>query len=412
MSTTPLLSVDAAVAAILGRVTPLPARSVALGEALGLILAEPVVADIDLPPFTKALMDGYAVRSSDLASAGEHRLRVVAEITAGQTSDRLIASGEAAQIMTGAPLPPGADAVVPVERTRPAAADPALVELTITAPVPAGQFCLDRGRELRAGERLLEPGTTIRGGMVGLIGSAGLAVVRVIPRPSVAIIPTGDELVAVAQTPGPGQIRNTNGPMLAALVRAWGARDVVESPALADDLDGLIAAFGAELAERDVLIVSGGVSAGILDLVPAALVRAGVEPVFHKVAVKPGKPLWFGVGPPRSVGRAGALVFGLPGNPASGVVGFLLFVRPALDVLAGHGATTGLEFRRLGNGFSHRGDRPTYHPVRVEAGRLHPLRWAGSADLRTVALADGFAAFAAGDREYAAGDEVGYLPFP
>ena len=412
MSTPPLLSVDAAVAAILERATPLPACSVALGEALGLILAEPVVADMDLPPFTKALMDGYAVRSSDLAAEGEHRLRVVAEITAGQTSNRLIASGEAARIMTGAPLPPGTDAVVPVERTRPGAADPSLVELTLTAPVAAGQFRLDRGRELRAGELLLDPGTTIRGGMVGLIGSAGRATIRVVPRPSVAIIPTGDELVAVAQTPGPGQIRNTNGPMLAALARAWGARDVVESPAMADDRDGLVAAFVAELAERDVLIVSGGVSAGVLDLVPAALVRAGVEPVFHKVAVKPGKPLWFGFGPPRSAGRAGALVFGLPGNPASGVVGFLLFVRPALDVLAGRGATTGVEPRRLGVGFSHRGDRPTFHPVRVEAGQLHPLRWAGSADLRTVALADGFAAFAAGDHEYAAGDEVGYLPFP
>ena len=142
---------------------------------------------------------------------------------------------------------------------------------------------------------------------------------------------------------------------------------------------------------------------------PSTLVGLGIEPIFHKVHVKPGKPLWFGVGPPRGE-SPGLLVFGLPGNPVSGVVGFLLFVRPALDALAGRGAKPSpLETRQLGAEFSHRGDRPTYHPARIEGDQVVPLDWAGSADLRTVALADGFAVFAAEDRNYQVGDEVGWL---
>jgi molybdopterin molybdotransferase len=160
----------------------------------------------------------------------------------------------------------------------------------------------------------------------------------------------------------------------------------------------------------DVLIVSGGVSAGTKDLVPATLVDLGVEPVFHKVDLKPGKPLWFGVGPDRG-DRPGTLVFGLPGNPVSGVVCFLLFVKPALEALAGRPPKrTQLASFSMGTCFEHRGDRPTYHPARLVDGRIHPLDWAGSADLRTVALADGFAAFPAGDRAFLAGEAVPFLP--
>ena len=411
MTATRLLTVAEAVRAILDRAQPLPSRSVSLADSLGLVLAESVVADTDLPPFTKALMDGYAVRSADLPSAGEHRLRVVAEITAGRVSDRPIAAGEAARIMTGAPLPSCADAVINVERTRLDPADIQYVIVMTSAPTPPGLATLDRGREMRRDETLLEPGAMIRAGTIGLIGSAGRRSIRVIPRPSVGVVPTGDELVPVDQPLTAGTIRDTNGPMLAALARSWGATEVEAHRSVADQRDALIAAFAGELQERDVLLVSGGVSAGILDLVPGALVAAGVEPVFHKVAVKPGKPIWFGVGPRRSHDRPGTLVFGLPGNPASGLVGFLLFVRPALDALAGRAAQpTALESWPLGASFTHRGDRPTYHPVRIADGRLYPTRWAGSADLRAVALADGFAAFPPGDQEFAAGEMVGFLP--
>ena len=413
MSNTPLLSVETAVNLVLDQARPLSSRSTPLLEAIGLVLAESIVADIDYPPFVKALMDGYAVRSADLCEAGEHRRRVVVEILAGQVSDRRIIAGEVARIMTGAPLPPGTDAVVPVERTRIDPDDSSHVTLQLDRPVVAGQSRLEQGREQWRGDTLLGPGTILRGGMIGLIGSAGRAEVQAIPRPSVAIVPTGDETVPVAEFPGPGQIRDTNGPMLTALVKGWGATDLVTRPSTPDQPATLRDAFARELHQADVLIISGGVSAGVKDLVPAALVEAGVKPIFHKVAVKPGKPIWFGVGPERSGGRPGTLVFGLPGNPASGVVGFLLFVRPALEALAGRGVRpTLLESAQLGQAFTHRGDRPTYHPVRVDGQRVYPLKWAGSADLRTVALADGFAQFDAGDREYPEGSPVGLLRLP
>lgn len=413
MTGTPLLTVAAAAQLVLDRAYPLPAVAMPLADALGLVLGEPIIADLDLPPFDKALMDGYAVAAADLAEAGEHHRRVVAEITAGQVSDRALGPGEVARIMTGAPLPAGADAIVAVERTRIDPADPDRVWLAIPGPVPVGQFRLDRGRELRQGEVLLTPGTIIRGGTIGLIGSAGRATVRAIPRPSVAVIPTGDETVPIASLPGPGQIRDTNGPMLAAFCRSWGVTDLALYPSVPDQAEALIAVFRRELLDRDILIISGGVSAGIKDLVPACLQAAGVEPVFHKVAVKPGKPLWFGVGPGRTGGRPGSLVFGLPGNPASGVVSLLLFVRPTLEALAGHGSNPArVETATLGADFTHRGDRVTMYPVRLEGDRAYPLPWAGSADLRTVALADGFAQFAAGDHDYPAGSAVPLLRLP
>ncbi len=410
MSNPRLRTVDEAVALILDRARPLEPRLVDSPLTLGLILAEPIVADIDLPPFAKALMDGYAVRSGDFPTGGDYRRRVVDSIMAGRISDRAIEPGEVAQIMTGAPLPPGADSVINVERTQVSPNDPDHVTLTVPTGISPGQFVLPRGRELRQGDRLLGPGTKINAGMIGLIGSAGRGVVRVVPLPSVAVVSTGDELVPVERSPGPGQIRNTNGPMLTALANHWNDRVATELPTVPDRAEDLIASLRPTLETADVLIISGGVSAGIKDLVPAALLELGVEPVFHKVAVKPGKPICFGVGPQRSSGRPGTLVFGLPGNPASCVVGFLLFVRPALDALAGRGASPApVEQARLGASFRHRGHRPTYHPARWRDGQLVPQDWAGSADLRTVALADGFAVFDAGDRDYAVGDEVGFL---
>jgi molybdopterin molybdotransferase len=414
-----MLSVDQAIEAVLRHAHPLPARSTPLIDALGLTLAEDVRADIDLPPFDKALMDGYAVRSADLANPGERSLRVVEEVTAGRMPSRPISKGEASRIMTGAPLPHGADAVVIVEHSR--LDGPNVI---LPGPVMAGQHRLTRGREMKAGELLLKKGTKIDATKLGLIASAGYTEVLAISRPTIAVVPTGDELVPVSQRPEAGQIRNTNGLMLTGLVRAWGPSQVHECPVAPDDPEKLRKALSSELwmkedrdrpAESipgliDVLIVSGGVSAGTKDLVPAALVDLGVEPVFHKVNVKPGKPLWFGVGPRRAY-KPGILVFGLPGNPVSSVVSFLLFVRPALEALAGRSPRrTQLASFELGAAYQQRGDRPTYHPARLEDGRVFPLDWAGSADLRTAALADGFAVFPAGDREFSAGEEVSFLP--
>jgi molybdopterin molybdotransferase len=400
-----MLTVDQAIEAILERTHPLPARSTALLDALGLILDEEIVADTDLPPFDKATMDGYAVRSVDLPDSAEYDLRVVEEITAGQVPTRPLLPGEATRIMTGAPLPSGADAVVMVERSKVEGST-----VTLPGPVAPGLNRLVRGREMKAGEVLLSKGTRLDASKLGLIASAGRAQILAIPRPSVSVLPTGDELVPVDQKPGPGQIRNSNGVILAGLARAWGVSAIRENPVAGDDPESLRASLAEAMNSTDVLIVSGGVSAGSKDLVPSTLVDLGVERVFHKVNVKPGKPLWFGVGPSRGA-RTGILVFGLPGNPVSGVVSFLLFVRPALEALAGWSTKrTQLASFFLGKSFEHRGDRPTYHPARLEEGRLIPLDWGGSADLRTVALADGFAAFPAGDRTFEVGEEVPFLP--
>lgn len=405
-----MLTVEEALRAIMERCAPLPARVRPLATALGCVLAEDVTADLDLPPFDKALVDGYALRSGDLLGAvgDERRLTIVEEIAAGQTPSRPLAPGEAASIMTGAPLPRGADAVVMVEQAR-RFGDVVIVDDPRVTP---GKSRLARGREMRAGEVVLRLGARINAPMSGVLASVGRTEVRVVPPPRVAVVPTGDELVEPDQVPGPGQIRNSNASMLRALVVASGAE--VEVHAIApDDPSRLRRAIERGLA-ADVLLITGGVSAGNRDLVPETLGRLGVERVFHKIRLKPGKPLWFGIGPSRGA-APGPLVFGLPGNPVSGIVGFLLLVRPALERLAGRDpAIVQPVVYPLASPFEHKGDRPTYHPAHLltaEDGRtaVATLDWAGSADLRAVAHADGFAMFAAGDRTYSQGEIVGFL---
>jgi molybdopterin molybdotransferase len=404
-----VLTVDEALKSVLDRAGPLPPHRHPLRDALGCVLAEEVIADGDLPPFDKALVDGYAVRVADLR-VPETALRVGEEIPAGRTPSRPLAPGEAAPIMTGAPLPPGADAVVMLEQTR--KRPDGWVSIVADGPIRTGQNRLPRGREMRAGDVLLRPGEVLHAAQLGLLASVGRVEPLVIPRPRIAIVPTGDELVEPGRAPGPGQIRNSNGPMLEALARSCAAE--AEALPIAPDEPGELRAILRRGLQADVLAITGGVSAGNRDLVPEALEDLGVGRVFHKVRVKPGKPLWFGVGPARDDGGPGALVFGLPGNPVSGVVGFLLFVRPALEALRGRvPVREDAGAYRLASAFEHRGDRPSYHPARLgRADLVQPLDWAGSADLRTVALADGFAIFPAGDRSYAGGEAVGFLPLP
>lgn len=390
------------------RARRLPARPVPRAVAAGLVLAEPITADRDAPPFAKSVVDGYAIRAADLANGPTFALGET--ILAGSVPSRPLAAGETAAIMTGAPIPEGADMIVMVENAERQGASVRLDD----RPEP-GRNILARGREMRRGETVLEPGVVLNGPRLGLIASVGRGEILCVPRPTVAVVPTGDELVEPEQEPGPGRIRNSNAPTLTALAASAGA--VARSlPIVPDRADALETALGAALGS-DVVIVSGGVSAGAKDLVPAALAALGVEPLFHKVRVKPGKPLWFGLAPPRPDGRAGALVFGLPGNPVSSVVSLTLFVRPALAILAGQTAPPVHDgFYPLARAFSHRGDRPTYQPSRLvtEEGetRIEPLDWAGSADLRTVALADGFAAFPAGDVDYPPGHRLPFVRLP
>jgi molybdopterin molybdotransferase len=408
-----MLTVDQALQAVLERVGPLPPTSRSLAEALDCILAEDVAADLDSPPFDKSLVDGYAVRVADLAS-GERRLRLGEEITAGKVPSRPLAEREAALVMTGAPLPPGADAVVMLEQVR---REGSMIIID-DDPVTPGQFWLPQGREMRAGEIVLRRGERLNPVRLGLLASVGRSKVRVIPRPEVVIVPTGDELVEPERRPGPGQIRNSNATMLQALASTRGAR-AEATPIVGDDPEALHQALQRGLTS-DLLLITGGVSVGTHDLVPAALEALGVAKVFHKVKIKPGKPLWFGLGPRRE-DRPGTLVFGLPGNPVSGIVGFLVFVRPALDALWGHApGQAPLSRGRLTAPFFHRGERTTYHPARwypeesapgaSSEPSIEPLEWAGSADLRPVALADGFAVFPAGDRNYEQGEIIEFLP--
>jgi molybdopterin molybdotransferase len=407
-----MLTVEEALDAVRKRCAALPAQRCSLAAARDCVLAVEVRSDLDLPPFDKALVDGYAVRSADLNGAGDdRRLTVGEEITAGRLPTRPLGPREAAAIMTGAPLPAGADAVVMIEKTR-RQGDTIMIDDPVVVP---GKARLARGRELKAGDVVARRGERLSPARLGVLASVGHTEVLVVPRPRVVVVPTGDELVEPDRVPGPGQIRNSNAVMLQAFAVAAGAE--AETLAIApDDTEPLGLALAQGL-EADVLLITGGVSAGKLDLVPETLERLGVRRIFHKIRLKPGKPLWFGVGPERR-DAPGTLVFGLPGNPVSGIVGFLLFVRPALETLAGQDAgaspSIGPRAYPLMARFVHEGDRPTYHPARLvsESGRagVAILDWAGSADLKTVADADGFAIFAAGERTYEKGEIVGFLP--
>jgi molybdopterin molybdotransferase len=411
-----MLTIDEALRAVLEEARPMSPQIAPLAFALGCILGKDVKADIDLPPFDKALVDGYAVRSDDLQGS-DRTLRLGESIMAGQMPSRALGPREAAVVMTGAPLPASCDAVVMHERTQSGEESVRIDE----PEVLAGQNILPRGREMRAGDVVLTAGTLLRPAHLGVLASVGMVWPRVL-RPSVAIVSTGDELVPPDRVPGPGQIRNSNAVMLQALA----LEDATEADvlAIAPDEPSVLREVLAEGLESDVLIITGGVSAGQRDLVPEALEALGVRQVFHKVRLKPGKPIWFGVGPTRDAGpatnegpRRGSLVFGLPGNPVSSLVGYLLLVRPALAVLSGRPGLPMLRLVRLVRPFRHRGDRPTYHPARQVNGtdwdndppEIETLDWAGSADLRTVASADGFAAFPAGDRDYEQGEFVDFL---
>jgi molybdopterin molybdotransferase len=396
-----MLAVSEAQAIVLQHAQPLPPETVPLTPAvLGLVLAEDVASDLDMPPYDKALMDGYAVRAADLPD-GRGDLVIVEEVTAGRTPQRPVGPGQATRIMTGAPLPEGADAVIMVERTRSLDGG---VRIEDSPPKP-GQNILTRGREMRRGETVLRAGAVLRPQEFGLLATVGRTAIRVQPGPRVAVLSTGDEVVEAPQVPGPGQIRNGNGPMLLAQVARAGG--VPHYLGIARDRPESLRPRIAEGLQAPVLVLSGGVSAGQLDLVPGVLQELGVTAHFHKVAMKPGKPVFFGT-------HGSTLVFGLPGNPVSSLVCFELFVRPALRRLRGH-ADAGPRLVRasLAEDFAYRTDRPTYHPACLEtdagAWRVRPVPWFGSPDLRGLLPANAFVLFPVGDHRHRAGDVFSVL---
>ncbi len=399
-----MLSVSEAQAVVLKHARALsPVTIPVSSDLLGQVLAENIASDIDMPPFDKSLMDGFAVRSADLPE-GKATLSIIEEVTAGRTPQRPVALGQATRIMTGAPIPTGADAVVMIERTRLAGDGRVQVD---DKPPRSGQNIMARGREMRRGETVLQVGSELRPQELGILASIGKTTIAVVPRPKVAILATGDEIVDADKQPGPGQIRNANGPLLEAQVARAGG--IPESLGIAPDRAPILRSLIESGLRADVLVLSGGVSAGKLDLVPGVLQELGVEAHFHKVELKPGKPVFFG-----TRGKRTTLIFGLPGNPVSALVCFELFVRPALRRLGGH-ANVGpfLVEATLAAEFTYKTDRPTYYPAWLnwegKGYQVRPIPWFGSPDLRALTQANAFLVISAGEHQIPVGQVVSVM---
>ncbi len=385
---------EEAIALILERVAPVRSRErVPLEQALGRVLAEDAVSDLDLPPFEKSAMDGFALRSADCAaSAGAREWTVAGESRAGAPFQGRVGAGQCVAISTGAELPAGCDAVVMVERSRPGARG-----VWLDDQPPKGQHVCHKGEDLRVGDTVLRAGRRLRPDDLSVLAAVGCQPAPVFARVRVALVTTGDELVPAGAKPRAGQIREGNTLYLAAALAAAGAA-VTNLGIVRDDAQELERHFRSALETHDALVTTGGVSMGVHDLVGGALEKVGVVPVLHKIAIKPGKPLWFGQ-------RGPTPVFGLPGNPVSCLVGFHAFVRRALARMSGADASEWAEEHlRLGR---WRGDslkenpRQQNHPVRVRQAAdglldLEPLVWRSSADIVGITRADGLAVVAAG----------------
>ncbi|MCW3016997.1 MAG: molybdenum cofactor synthesis domain protein [Solirubrobacterales bacterium] len=383
-----LLDVQTARDRVLAAVRRLPLEAVPLAGALGRVLSADLHAGGDVPPFTNSAMDGFAVRSGP----ADRVLRIVGESRAGAPADTAVTDDSAIRISTGAMLPDGADAVIMVERTE---EDPSTHTVRLHAVVTPGQNVRGAGEDMRAGSVVLPAGTVIRAAAVGVAAGAHAGSLSCARRPRVAVLATGDELVPPGAPLLPGQIHNSNSLTLAALATEAGA-DVVLVDHVPDRAEATRDAIAAALDDADVLVLSGGVSVGPHDHVKAALEASGVVEHFWRVALRPGKPTWFGT-------RGEQLVFGLPGNPVSSMVTFLLFARPALRALQGADPAA----RRV--------RMPLAQPVPQTAGRDELVRVTfvddaatltgpqGSHVLTSMLGADGLARIPAGEGELAAG---------
>jgi len=367
-------------------------ESIPLEQAHGRILAEAVLADRDYPALERSLRDGFAVRSQDVPGT----LRIRGEVRAGDEAQAPLASLEAWEIMTGAPVPAGADAVVMVENVVRVGAD----QVKIEQRAEAGQFINRRGSEAQHGVTLIPQHTRLDASHIATLAMTGHIAVEVLTRPSVAILATGDEIVMLEQQPAPHQIRNSNSYMLAALVRATGCLPEI-LPVARDTKQALLPLLERGL-QHDCLLVSGGVSAGKYDLVKPALREVGVDFRFERVRVQPGQPTAFGI-------RNGKPVFGLPGNPGSTLITYQLFARAALELLAGaEEPILPLLSARFEAPFRHKLGLTRFLPARLSADglQLRHIPWQGSSDIPALAKANVFLV-ADHDREtWAVGDSI------
>lgn len=374
-----MISVDEAYAILDRAVAPLGDEEVPLAQARGRVLAADVASDVDWPPFDTSAMDGYAVRAAEARAPGGALRERPGLVAAGDPSPPPLAAGEAVRLMTGAPLPSGADAVVPVELARREAG-----RVVFDRPPEDGAHLRRRGESVARATVLLRKGDRLGPRAVALAALAGADPVAVHRRPRVAIAATGNELLSADEKPTDGKMRDSNGPMLDALcgARGW---PVVRRERVADEPDAVARLFGG-FDDADVLVTSGGVSAGDLDLLPAAAERAGWKILFHRVAVRPGKPIAF-------ARRGNRFWFGLPGNPVSASVGFHLFVRRALDRMEGVDPPgSPVVAARLARKLGPQGPRETYRDaVLADADglrRVEALATAGSHDIAAHARAN------------------------
>ncbi len=402
-----MISVAEAIQIVRQQTHSLPVEQVSLPQAHGRVLAQDVVADSDLPPFDRSQMDGYAVRAID-AQAAPVRLRIVCESAAGKGWHNQLAEGQAVRIMTGAPVPAGADSVQQVELTH-ELKDGTVVELLES--VEEGKSIVKRGAEIQAGETVLRAGTMINAAMMAVLAAFGCATVQVFRRPRVGVLATGSELVAVDQKPGPDQIRDSNNYSIAAYAELAGA--VVERlPLTADDTSALTNQISKAAETCDLIVTSGGVSMGVYDLTKSALKELGAEIFFERVALRPGKPTVFARLP------SGTLMFGLPGNPVSVAVTFNLFARTA--ALTMQGATEPAlkrETAALARSVKGTADRENYLPVQLttnDDGELiaFPLKWGGSSDFVAFALTTALVSVPAGTKKVEAGTLVNVFRLP
>ncbi len=399
-----MLTIDEARAILDERARPMPPEPVALRDALGRCLAATVVADRDFPPTDRSAMDGFAVRAADTAEPGAV-LRVAGEIRAGQDPGALaVRDGVGVRIMTGAVVPEGADAVVMVELTEPVG-DGAV---RVLEAVRAGQHIRRRAEDLRAGETVLERGARIDAAAIAALASVGADPVAVFARPRVAVLSTGDEIVEPGETPAPHEVRNSNARTLLAQLARLGIEG--EDLGIARDDPARLCSTIERGLDADLLLLTGGVSMGRYDLVGEQLSALGATTLFHKVAVKPGKPIL-------AAERGPCLIVGLPGNPVSAFTGFAVFVAPVLRRRMGWAAWDHAWARaRLTAPLRRKPGRTTFQLARIEVRddrlTVTPVRTMGSGDVLSMVRANGFVIAGPGNHAVPEGEPVTVLPWP
>lgn len=375
-----MISIDNAIKIVSSQTLPIGIQKVDLFAAIDRVLAEDLIADMDLPPFDRSQMDGFALKAADTIHSPV-KLRIIGESSAGNVFNGTLLKGEAVRIMTGAALPKGADAVQKLEFAK---EHNSLVE--ILEPTSKGRFIVKKGEEIRKGKTALSKGSIINAENISVPAAFGYSKINVSKRPRVAIISTGNEIVDTAKRPKIGQIRNSNSIMLFALAKKAGA-DVNVLPLVGDDLSSLTKAVRKAIRSSDIVITTGGVSVGKYDLTKQAIIDAGSEIFFEKVRLKPGKPSVFA-----KCGKT--LIFGLPGNPVSAAVSFQLFVRLAIKIMQSASATSSRrEIAVTLSIVKAPATRDALIPASVstnKSGQLiaRPTRWIGSSDLVGASSAD------------------------